>query len=376
MQSDPEIFDESIIAPPDAWVMSISFGTSVLMHLSALALLAALIMPVPAGTGGTAIQGELIDTTLGEAGGFSGTEIAYFHTSAGAQGAGDAERETPQNDSRADLMNVAMDIVSTDEAGPTLDLSEAVALRGLMDDSLSMTRQMGGGLGTSGAGKGFAGGDGIGTGTGRGNGVGPGTGGGGRRGKGGFFGLKVKGQSTVFVVDASKSMNFPHPGPLRSRFNRVKFELIRAISSMTENDRFFVIFFSDGAMPMPADRMMEATPELQRYYINWIIQQRPSSQTYPESALLLALKLEADQIYFLTDGEFDYSVIPNTTRANVLGTPIHCIGFNEKRGENFLLELARRNKGTYMYIPADETEEDLDLDGFSSALVPNLSGKQ
>lgn len=375
MQSDPEISDELTIAPPDAWVQSISFGTSVLMHLSALALLATLIMPLPAGTEGHAIHGGLIDTTLGDVGGFSGNEVAYFQAAAGMQGTGDAEKESAENASATDLMNIAMDIVSTNDAGPTIDLTDAVAFGGLMDDSLSMTRQVGGGMGTSGSGKGFAGGDGIGSGTGRGNGTGPGTGGGGR-GKGGFFGLKVKGQSTVFVVDASKSMNYPHPGPMRSRFNRVKFELIRAISSMGENDRFFVIFFSDGAIPMPANRLMEATPEVQRHYVNWIVQQRPSSQTYPESALLLALKLEADQIYFLTDGEFDYSVIPNTTRANTLGTPIHCIGFNEKRGENFLLELARRNSGTYMYIPADETEEDLDLDGFSSALIPSLPGKQ
>jgi len=226
---------------------------------------------------------------------------------------------------------------------------------GTLADSLPVGKSHGGKSTGTGSGRG----KGTGKGNGNGSGTGSGTGNGDGKGKSGFFGLKVKEKSTVFVVDASRSMNLPHPGPSHTRFNRVKLELVRAISSMTENEKFFIIFFGDVTFPMPADYMMEATPQVRRRYLAWMASAMAvGNATIPDQALQLALQLGPDQIYFLTDGEFRPMVVPAVTAANQKGIPIHSIGFSDNRGENVLLEIARLNNGTYTYIPPDVDDDD------------------
>lgn len=183
---------------------------------------------------------------------------------------------------------------------------------------------------------------------------GEGASGSGSGGGGSFFGLQLDGQSVVFVVDASKSMNHPHPGPAKTRFGRVKLELLHTVARMTEDEKFFVMFFNDVAVPMPATRLMEATPDAQRRYLRWVAEARAGGLTEPAGALALALKLEPDVIYFLTDGDFAYRVVPMVTKLNRGRTIIHTIGFGDNEGEPFLKEIASKNRGRYRFIPADE----------------------
>ncbi|MDA7528187.1 hypothetical protein N8590_04290, partial [bacterium] len=118
-------------------------------------------------------------------------------------------------------------------------------------------------------------------------GQGDGTGGDGDgTGEDDFFGLDLKGTSVVFVVDASSSMNFPHPGPAKTRFGRVKIELVKTIGKMAVSDRFFMIFFNDIAIPMPASKMVDATPENQQMYLQWMAPGKANGDTEPEAALL------------------------------------------------------------------------------------------
>jgi hypothetical protein len=177
-----------------------------------------------------------------------------------------------------------------------------------------------------------------------------GEGAGGDTGPGSFFGLRPLGGKTVFVVDASQSMNHPHPAPAGTRFRRVKLELLKTIGEMPPEEQFFIMFFNDQAVPMPAQQLMEATPEAQQAYLRWMVDVPAQGKTKPLQALLLALQLRPDTIYLLTDGDFPLKISEIVTKANTSGTAIHTIGFGDNTGEEVLKAMARQNGGRYRFI--------------------------
>lgn len=188
-------------------------------------------------------------------------------------------------------------------------------------------------------------GNGAGIGNGTGNGVGDGN---------GYFGMKADRKSIVFVVDASNSMNHPYPGIARTRFGRVKLELFKTISQMTEEQKFFVIFFAEDALPMPARNLVSATPENQKLAMEWIGGIRTFGNTEPQNAVVMALKLKPDVIYFLTDGNFDRDTVKSAKRHNPTKIPIHTIGFGDNTGEVRMKEIAELTGGTYRFIPEEQ----------------------
>jgi len=80
-----------------------------------------------------------------------------------------------------------------------------------------------------------------------------GTGGGGQGGGGpggpgiGFFGSQAAGNSFVYVVDMSGSMQ-------GGRFDRAISELIRSIGQLKTGQKFYVVFFNDQPLPLYAPR--------------------------------------------------------------------------------------------------------------------------
>ncbi|TWT51546.1 von Willebrand factor type A domain protein [Thalassoglobus neptunius] len=169
-----------------------------------------------------------------------------------------------------------------------------------------------------------------------------------------FFGINLQGHSVVFVVDASKSMLHPFPGPTKTRFARVQMELLTSIQAMEETQRFFMILFNEHAYPMPSNQLADATTGAKKRYLHWMATAKPEGKTDPEIALLMALQLRPEVIYFLTDGDFKYRVVENVSKANVAKVSINCIGFGDDDGEKFLKELAARNGGSYRFIPEVE----------------------
>ncbi|RLS53866.1 MAG: VWA domain-containing protein [Planctomycetota bacterium] len=187
---------------------------------------------------------------------------------------------------------------------------------------------------------------GNGTGEGAGNGAGVGDG-----SEEGFFGLDLVGEKFVFVVDASRSMNYPYPGEAKNRLGRVKIELLHAVGQMTAEQQFFVIFFNTEPIPMPAPGLMKANPSVVRSLMQWVFQTKATGQTDPERALLMALQLNPDRIYFLTDGDFSYRSVRAVREANHRLIPIHTIGFGGREGEQNLQEIATDSRGRYQFIP-------------------------
>ena len=178
------------------------------------------------------------------------------------------------------------------------------------------------------------------------NGSGTGTG----RGEG-FFGSNAKGMKFVYVVDASSSMNHPHDSEARTRFNRLKIELVKSILSLNGNNDFYIVFFNENPIPMPARSMQPAYPAVRKRYLQWAAKMRANGKTDPRRALSLALKLNPDVIYFLTDGNFEYKIDRFLRKMAQNHTAIHTFAFGNREAEEALKALAAANGGDYHFIP-------------------------
>lgn len=169
----------------------------------------------------------------------------------------------------------------------------------------------------------------------------------------GFFGIKPPSEGrVVFVVDGSRSMNHPHESELKTRFRRMKFELLKCISEMHGGQWFYVIFFSNETLPMPAPGLQPARAGVREIYLQWIGQVASGgSPTDPRQALRLALQLQPDVIFFLTDGEFPPGVKRQLESLRQTRVIIHTFAFGETLGEETLKILAANNRGEYRFVP-------------------------
>ena len=159
-----------------------------------------------------------------------------------------------------------------------------------------------------------------------------------------FYGIEADGANFVFVVDMSGSMN-------GSRFRRAKSEVWRSIEALASTQRYFVIFFSDHAWPMPAREMIEATPENLSDTRRWLKQAACQGGTNPLPALLDAIDLDPDAIFLLSDGKFDLETALEVTDAETSPPiPIHTIGFASREGEPMLRAISKATGGTYRFV--------------------------
>ena len=190
-------------------------------------------------------------------------------------------------------------------------------------------------------GKGLALGGGFGSGVGDGEGNGSGS---------QFFELATAGTKFVYVIDGSGSMTEPHK-EARSKLDRVKIELIRSIGGLPFEMEFFVVFFNNHAVPMKAKSLQPATGDNKQRHLEWVAKVQGGGNTDPRDALKLALELRPDVIYLLTDGVFDPKVVAEVTKLNTQKVSIHTICFGNASGESLLRDIARKNNGTYQFIP-------------------------
>lgn len=186
----------------------------------------------------------------------------------------------------------------------------------------------------------------AGDGNGRGAGIGVGDGDG-----DGFFGSSIQAQSVVFVVDCSSSMNHPHDSEAKTRFRRLKFELLKAVGTMGPTQQFFIIYFNDRVVPMPAVGLQYATPEAQQHYLRWMAKVPAVGETDPREALQMALRLNPQVIYFLTDGAFEYRVDQELQQFRQRSTQIHTFVLGSREGEAVMKAVAANNRGEFKFVP-------------------------
>jgi hypothetical protein len=162
-----------------------------------------------------------------------------------------------------------------------------------------------------------------------------------------FFGIGGYGQTFVYVVDCSGSMSE------RNKFQRAIYELLHSIEQLASDQRYFVIFYSDAAYPMDADEPVLATEDEFARTRRWVSYVEPQGGTNPLPALLFALSLRPDAIYFLSDGKFDpvtLQELRSQNRPRSKRIPIHAIAFMERATEGLMRTIARNSGGEYRFV--------------------------
>ncbi|WP_230265862.1 VWA domain-containing protein [Stieleria sp. JC731] len=180
------------------------------------------------------------------------------------------------------------------------------------------------------------------------------------------FGVSGTGSRFVYVFDRSDSMNGYGGRPLQ----RAKTELIRSLKSLSEHQKFQIIFYNENVKPFQPSGMAltmvegtESNIERAERYVNSI---RAFGGTKHKGALLMALRLSPDVIFFLTDAHIPrlskLEMLTIADRAQRSGTTIHTIEFGNKPAPDpgtFLRELAEMNEGQYQYVDVNQFQQSL-----------------
>ncbi len=193
-------------------------------------------------------------------------------------------------------------------------------------------------------------------GSGNGKGVGKGSG----RGAAGqgIFTRSSAARKVVYVVDCSLSMNAPHPptyyrtGVPATRFQRVQLELVQAVETLPEETEFSIVFFSDRAFAMPGEAMVVASQENKVKVLKWVASSMTmSGGTDPREALSVALKMEPQVIYLLSDGSFHPVIQQDLLKLQQDRIQIHTIALGESAAETVLKQISDRNRGEFSFVP-------------------------
>jgi hypothetical protein len=169
--------------------------------------------------------------------------------------------------------------------------------------------------------------------------------------KASFFGVHTAARRVVYVVDASSSMNRPYKGEAKTRFGQMKLELAKSVLSLTAEQQFFIIFFNEHSNPMPAEGMENAFPQNQQRFLTWVAGVPASGLTDPRPAISLALSLNPDVVYLLTDGTFPRDVLSDLGRLRQRAVEINTIAFGDPKAEKSLKPLALKNRGRFAFVP-------------------------
>jgi len=173
-----------------------------------------------------------------------------------------------------------------------------------------------------------------------------------------FCGVDGGGNHFVYLVDSSKSMG--------DAFNSARIELLKSINALRPDQRFYVIFFdSDPDFMRLSDpkkdepRSAYATPKNKAALQRWAMGIRADRGRNPNDLLDFVLKLRADAIFLLSDGEFPQSteqlLQEKNVQRNLFGTGglisrVHTIAYYSRAGESRMKRIAEQNQGQYRYI--------------------------
>ena len=160
-----------------------------------------------------------------------------------------------------------------------------------------------------------------------------------------FFGLRARGQTFVYVVDCSGSMDED------GRLHRAKAELMRSVAKMAYPQRFQVIFYNDRPMPMPGDAAVSADLFHKDQLDRWLSVIPAQGETDPRAAMQLAFALKPDAIFLLSDGEYPEGVAEHLAAKNPRKVPIHCIDLSGGAAGDDLERIARDSGGQYAAKP-------------------------
>lgn len=228
---------------------------------------------------------------------------------------------------------------------PTTTGTEEIATPAVIGDA---TASIAGSTSLSDSAGSLAGGGDVGSG----GGFGGGTGGSGGGGGASFFGVEAQGKRFAFIVDISASME------AEGKFARLKQELRKTITGLGESSEYFIATFADDSRPLGGRiEWSEATTSVNRRTFNAIETMVTGASTRPLPAFQMVFRIrpKPDAIYFMTDGEFEESVVEEVALLNRAagGVPIHSICFASQAGEDLMQKIAKQSKGTYTFVPGN-----------------------
>ena len=174
------------------------------------------------------------------------------------------------------------------------------------------------------------------------------------RGETSFLGIRDSGETFVYVIDTSGSME--DNGAIKV----AKDELMASLEPLHARQRFQIIFYNEQPMPLRLPgrapvKLFDATNVNKTLARQEIAARRANLGTQHLPALKAALEIAPDVIFFLTDADdpaLTAKDLDEVRRANIGGTRIHAIEFGKeaKLGASRSLErLAAQNHGAYQY---------------------------
>lgn len=179
-----------------------------------------------------------------------------------------------------------------------------------------------------------------------------------------FFGVKATGNTFVYVVDSSPSMRRD------GAFEKAKQEMMRSLTSMKPQQRYFINFFGKEIDPMTTKSgtvekfPVHANPENISQTIDWMRQVQVQKDGWPPNeALAQAIAMQPDGIFLLFDGDTKVDVAKFLRRENrtddilSAGEPkvaIHVVHFFQEEFQKQMKQVAEENGGTYRFVPRPE----------------------
>jgi hypothetical protein len=183
----------------------------------------------------------------------------------------------------------------------------------------------------------------------------------GGKGRTSLFGVVGEGYKFVYVFDRSGSMGGSGQNALRI----VKTELLRSLANLDTVHQFQLIFYNDRPVIFnptgTPGRLAFANEQTKQRAVHFIDSIVADGGTDHEAALKLALQLQPDVVFFLTDGD-DPKLTPaqlKKIRRMAGGIVINAIEFGtgpKPSGDSFLAELARQNGGGYTYVDISQRD--------------------
>lgn len=173
-----------------------------------------------------------------------------------------------------------------------------------------------------------------------------------------FYGIAGQGNSFVYVIDRSDSMNEFGGAPLRA----AKRELMQSLDSLKSVNQFQIIFYNDNptlfrSSVSGAAGLIRGHDVERRQANNFVRQVVATGGTEHVSAIRLGLRMQPDVLFFLTDAAEPRltsnqlnMILESCDRA---GTTIHAVEFGsgpDPGGNRWIEVMATKTGGQYRYV--------------------------
>jgi hypothetical protein len=171
------------------------------------------------------------------------------------------------------------------------------------------------------------------------------------------FGAQGTGSRFVYVFDRSASMQGYQGRPMAAS----RAELLKSLETLDSIHQFQIVFYNDttsvfNPFPSRPPHLMFGTQENKELAAQYVRNVIPAGSTWHRDALLQALGMQPDIIFFLTDAaepQLTPSELAEIKSRNRADAVIHSIEFGSgpfQGTDNFLVKLARQNGGEHVYV--------------------------